>query len=240
MSEISSCFALPVRGATSTRYPTATGGVTRWRTLFRSDRLDALTKAGHQALIDLDIRTSIDLRTEEEISENPSQLAGDSQLSYVHVPVVGPSLFPRTEGGVRSLGEAHVWRLENEKPSFLQVLETLAGRHPYPAVVNCSAGKDRTGIVVALLLGVLDVSSELVIEDYALTKKYVAKLLAPYTEARREEGLEWILGCAPEDMEQALDHLDRRYGGAEGYLREIGLSEEAVGAIRSALVEPSA
>ena len=233
---------LPIEGTHNFRdlggYATATGGVTRWRKLFRSDSLHALTPAGHQALIDLGIRSSIDLRNEGEVSENPSRIAGDPRLSYVHLPVVGPGLFPLTKG-VRSLGEAHVWRLENAKPSFLRVLETLAGRHRYPAVVNCSAGKDRTGLVMALLLGVLDVSSELVIDDYVLTKQYAAELLDPFIEARREEGLEWILGCAPEDMEQALDHLVRRYGGAEGYVREIGLSEVAVGAIRTALVEPA-
>ncbi len=234
---------LPIEGTHNFRdvggYPTADGGVTRWGTLFRSDSLHALTDTGHQALIDLGIRSSIDLRDDGEVSERPSRLANDPQLSCVQVPVVGPELFPRTAGGVRSLGEAHVWRLENAKASFLRALETLASRS-YPAVVNCSAGKDRTGLVMALVLGILDVSPESIIEDYALTKKYAAKLLEPFIEARTAEGVEWILGCAPEDMEQALDHLDRRYGGAEGYVREIGLSEEAVGAIRSALVGPAA
>ena len=233
---------LPIEGTHNFRdvggYPTANGGTTRWRTLFRSDSLHALTAAGHQALIDLGIRTSLDLRNEQEASDNPGRLASGPRLSYVHLPVVGPGLFPLTEG-VRSLGEAHVWRLENAKPSFLRVLETLAGRASYPAVVNCSAGKDRTGLVMALTLGVLEVSPESIIEDYTLTKRYAAKLLAPFMDARREEGIEWILGCAPEDMEQALDHLDQRYGGAREYVREIGLSDDAIAAIRTALVEPA-
>ncbi len=232
---------LPIEGTHNFRdvggYPTAAGGVTRWRTLFRSDSLHALTPAGHQSVIDLGIRSSIDLRSELEVSEKPSRLAGNPQLSYLHLPVVGPGLFPLTEG-VRSLGEAHVHRLENAKPSFLRVLGILAGRDSYPAVVNCSAGKDRTGLVMALVLGVLDVSPESITQDYVLTKQYAAKLLDPFIDACREEGLEWILGCAPEDMEQALDHLDQRYGGAEGYVREIGLSDDAIAAIRTALVEP--
>ena len=51
-------------------------------------------------------------------------------------------------------------------------------------------------------------------------------------------GTAWILGCSPAEMEQALDHLDHRYGGAEGYVRQIGLSDDAIGIVRSALVYP--
>ena len=135
---------------------------------------------------------------------------------------------------IRSLGEFFVWRLENAKPSFLLVLETLGRRGFYPAVVNCNAGRDRTGLVVALLLGLLGVSKEVVVRDYVLSKHHAAKLLDQLTPPI---GKEWVLGCSPEEMEQALDHLDHRYGGAAGYVRQIGLSDDAIGAIRSALVE---
>ena len=78
----------------------------------------------------------------------------------------------------------------------------------------------------------------MVIEDYVLTKRYDSELVAQFAERRRAEGREWMLDCPPEAMQQTLDHLDRRYGGAEGYVRETGLSDEAVGVIRTALMAP--
>ena len=232
---------LPIEGTQNFRdvggYPTADGGATRWRTLFRSDSLHALTAAGAQALTDLGIRSSIDLRSEREVGAEPSALSLDPRFAYVHRPLEAGLL--TAPEGLETLGAFYVYRIENAKASFLSILETLAGGDIFPAIVNCTVGKDRTGLVIALLLGLAGVPRSFVMEDYVLTERYASELIARFVERRRADGREWMLECPPEAMEAALDHLDRRYGGAEGYVREIGVSDEAVGAIRSALVGPA-
>ena len=206
---------LPIEGTHNFRdvggYPTAHGGAIRWRTLFRSDSLHSLSSAAAQAFADLGIRSSIDMRSEREVDAEPSALSADPRFLYVHLPIqAGLQTAPDELG---TLGDFYVYRLENAKASFLTIMETLAGGDVFPAVINCAAGKDRTGLVVALLLGLAGVSRSLVIEDYVLTKRYASELMAPFTERRRAEGREWMLYCPPEAMGATLDHLDQHYGG---------------------------
>ena len=92
--------------------------------------------------------------------------------------------------------------------------------------------------MIALLLGLARVSRSLVIEDYVLTKRYASEPIPPFDERRLAYIREWMLDCPPEPMEATLDHLDQHYGGAEGYVRDIGLPDDAIRVIRSALVEP--
>ena len=232
---------LPIEGTHNFRdvggYPTADGGATRWRTLFRSDSLHALTAAGTQSLVDLRVRSSIDLRSDREVGAEPSALSLDARFAYLRRPLAAGLL--TAPEGMGTLGEFYVYRIENAKGSFLSILETLAGWDVFPAIVNCTVGKDRTGLVIAFLLGLVGVPRSSVMEDYVLTERYASELIAQVVERHRADGRAWMLECPPEAMEQALDHLDRRYGGAAGYAREIGLSDEAVGAVRSALVGPA-
>ena len=236
---------LPIEGTHNFRdvggYPTASGGVTRWRTLFRSDSLHALTDAGRRAVEDLGLVTAIDLRYERELKALPSALAGHPRIAYRNKPM-GPGTAPFAEPA-ETLEEFNVYLLEHCQAFGASILRDLADARAYPALLSCAGGKDRTGLIVALLLSLAGVPREHVVADYVLSRIDAAQV-ANIHELLTAEGHDAkkvgaFLECRPETMEHTLDHLDRRYGGAEGYVREIGLSEAAVGAIRTALVEPA-
>ena len=237
---------LPIEGTHNFRdvggYPTADGGTVRWRTLFRSDSLHALTDAGHQALLDLGIRSSIDLRGEREVAAAPSGLASSRAVRYESLGM-GPSIRESPEP-IRTLEGLNLYHLETGKPSIAAIVRTIAEPDALPAVINCTAGKDRTGLITGLLLSLVGVPRYHVIEDYLLTERYASAWLAELYEVRKQEGRDpdlaaWVTDYRAEVMERTLDHLDQRYGGAEGYVREIGLSDDAIGAVRSALVAPA-
>jgi protein-tyrosine phosphatase len=109
--------------------------------------------------------------------------------------------------------------------------------------VHCTAGKDRTGLVVALLLGLLGVPAATIVEDYALSSQY---LVGTYLEEARQRAArsgipcEWFqhqVICPPEFIQTTLQYLDERYGGIAAYVQYIGLSEEQCARLRKALVE---
>ena len=236
---------LPIEGTHNFRdvggYSTDDGGVTRWRTLFRSDSLHALTDAGLKAVEDLGLATAIDLRYERELDYLPSVLAGHPRIAYRNRPI-GPAAAPFGEPAT-TYDELNVYFLDRCQPFVATILGDLADARAYPALLSCHAGRDRTGLIVALLLSLAGVPREHVVADYALSGIREARLLAEYRELGTPDGLDALtvaafLECRPETMELTLDHLDRRYGGAEGYVREIGLSDDAIAAIRTAVVEP--
>ena len=237
---------LPIEGTHNFRdvggYPTADGGATRWRMLFRSDSLHALTQAGHRALEELGLATAIDLRYESELDRFPSVLAGHPQIAYRHRPL-GPHVAPFEEPAV-AYDELNAYFLDSCQPFVATILGDLSDVRAYPALLSCHAGRDRTGLVVALLLSLAGVPREDVVADYALSGNRAGRLLAEYRELATPDGYDALtaaafLECPPETMEHTLYHLDQRYGGAEGYVREIGLSGDAIAAIRTALVEPA-
>ena len=234
---------LPIEGTHNFRdvggYPTADGGVTRWRTLFRSDSLHALTEAGLRAVEDLGLVTAIDLRYERELEALPSALAGHPRVAYRNKPI-GPGVAPFAEPA-ETLEEFNVYLLERCQPFVASILRDLADARAYPALLSCAGGKDRTGLLVALLLSLAGVPREHVVADYVLSRIDAAQV-ADIHELLTAEGhdakkVTAFLECRPETMEHTLDQLDQRYGGAERYARKIGLSGDAIAAIRTALVE---
>ncbi len=236
---------LPIGGTHNFRdvggYPTAHGGAIRWRTLFRSDGLQSLTEGGRQAVEDLGLVTAIDLRYELEVERRPSVLAGHPRIAYRNRPL-GPPVGPFGEPAV-TYEELNVYFLDRCQPFVTSILGELANARAYPALLSCHAGRDRTGLIVALLLSLAEVPREHVVADYSLTGRHVAELLAEYRALATPDGYDALTAATflesfPATMEHALDHLEQHYGGAEGYVREIGLADDAIEAIRSALVEP--
>jgi protein-tyrosine phosphatase len=133
--------------------------------------------------------------------------------------------------------------LEQRQEQLYQTLATLAAPTGFPAIVHCTAGKDRTGLIVALLLGLVGVPAATIVEDYALSSQY---LVGTYLEEARQRAArngipwEWFqhqVICLPEFMQTTLQYLDECHGGIAAYVQRIGLSEEQCTRLRHALVE---
>jgi protein-tyrosine phosphatase len=248
---------LPLEGPRNFRdlggYPTRDGRRVRWGQIFRADSLADLTDADIAYLERIALSRVIDLRGDGEVSERPNRLAGREHFSYVQLPIGDNDLSPaewarKFESG--EFGEIDAsWlvrgyqrTLDDRAHRVGGVLARLAAE-PSPAVFHCTAGKDRTGIVSALLLLILDVPREVVVGDYSLTALYTGNRIPAADQWFAERGIEperaaHVLSARRVAMEVTLAHLDAAHGGAERFMREkAGLGEREIAALREWLIE---
>jgi hypothetical protein len=229
-------------------HPLEGGGRTRFGVYVRADNLERLTDVGWQALVDYGVHTVVDLRLAGERGAAPP---GDLPIVALHRPLV-PDFGHQDwlEINALSLGAVppestrlvYLEFLERYRDRFGEAVSTIASADDEGAVLfHCMGGKDRTGLVTALLLRVAGVDQESVAEDYALSG---ANLRAVHEE--------WIAGALDDDdralririsatpaeaMLGVLETLEERYGGVEGYLRTAGVDDRALADIRLRLRE---
>ncbi|MBS0418593.1 MAG: tyrosine-protein phosphatase [Proteobacteria bacterium] len=217
-------------------YPTVDGAQTRWRSLLRSDDLAQLTAAGMQALRDYGVETVVDLRWAEEIVLNPSPLGAHApQIRYVH-----SSLLASTPAQWRELAqgcEKEHWKcrvLEQVRPHVRDVLKVMAAASAGPLLFHCVAGKDRTGLIAALMLALADVKPEAIAADYAESSQMLGNAyLVRYKDVDPQDVLENVR-CPEEGVHNMLAYL-RREGGIRAYLERIGLNELEIARLRARL-----
>ena len=236
---------LPIEGTHNFRdaggYPNRDGGSVRWRTLFRSDSLEAVTHAGREAVRGLGIRTTVDLRAAHEAESWPSVFADGADLEYVRLPLAAPGSDTRAPTA-NDLFELNRMFIDSAQDSLAGLVNALADRHEFPVVVHCAGGKDRTGLLIAMLLELAGVDRTDVVADYALSARYSVELIEMLTARAIANGRDpaqfaRLMECRPEIMEDTLAYLDSHHGGAERYLQGIGVSDSALASLRSSLVE---
>jgi protein-tyrosine phosphatase len=199
------------------------GGLGRIRTgrLVRAACLSRLTDEGAETLADFGLKTVIDLRTPLECGEQPNRLAGAPGLGSV-VEVHIELLKTLADLPVTS---ADLYRhlVDTCGPGIVEVLEYLARPGALPALVHCLVGKDRTGLLVALLLELLGVPRNVIVADYLASNAGLGSLARTPVHA--------------DVLTSTLEGLDERYGSTRGYLDAHGLRDETAVALRDALIE---
>jgi protein-tyrosine phosphatase len=208
----------------------------------RTADLGRLTDRDRDALVAAGVKLDIDLRTADEEAQSPDLLARDDRFAYQRISLMGTekmdlqkmmSSFPET------LGDAYVQWLGHSQPQFKQVFQRIAAQQDGAVLFHCTAGKDRTGIIAGLLLDLAGVPKDEIVHNYAISAHYLegqpkdsamnAQIMALIKQnpeiGRRMAGM---AGTAPDNMEQFLAALHRQYGGAEGYLKSIGVSEQEI------------
>jgi protein-tyrosine phosphatase len=223
-------------------YPAAGERRTRWGVLYRADSLHHLAPEGQRALLARGVRTIVDLRYRSELADTPNVFAGSSQVAYR--PLALYELDDPAVAAYQPQDLAQIYRmiLDLAQPRLREVIGALAEPGALPAVVHCMAGKDRTGVVIALVLSALGVPRETVVDDYALGAATLEPLFDELRAGAARAGydLDWynrLLESNPETMRQTLDDLDRRYGGAAAYLRGIGVTAREVEHLKAQLLE---
>ena len=218
-------------------YPTHTGGTTRWRTLFRSDSPHRLSEPDRATLIEGGLRTAIDLRQSEELAEASNVFAASAQVCYRHLPLLNDT--PSMPEVLPTLVEIYRRIVDDRGDQVGAVLAALAAPGGLPAVVNCTAGKDRTGLITALVLGLAGVPEEVIVADYALSGACLAGVYLDEARERAEaQGFSYdlLVLCDPDFMRATLAHLKARYGGIEAYARATGLGDAEIDRLRRAMV----
>ena len=224
-------------------YPAGEAKRTRWRTLFRADGLGELTEADLEVLRALGIRTVIDLRTGDELERGRFDVEAHP-VAFHHFPFI--EQLPDAEEFERRpglLGTQYLEMIAGAGPQILGALETLARPGSLPAVFHCNAGKDRTGVLSAVVLSLLGVDEPTVVTDYALSGEAMlrlrAKLVRKYPESRDTiENMGEVFSADPAQMEQLLDHVRAQYGSVEAYVSSLGSEPDLVEHLRDSLLEP--
>jgi len=217
-------------------YPTTDGGETRWRSLLRADDLAQLSDLGLQALADYGVRTILDLRWPEEAIRHPSPVP--ERLPLLHYARISLLTHTEDEWRLRSRDAAkELWKcvvLEHVRAELRTVLGFIAAAPPEPLLFHCVAGKDRTGLIAALLLALADVTPAAIAQDYSVSAENLRDgYLRRYPDAERERIIE-ALRCPEEGAYNMLEFLERA-GGVRGYLTKIGLASAEIARLRARL-----
>jgi protein-tyrosine phosphatase len=228
-------------------YPTSDGTQTRWRSLVRADTMCRLTADGRTALLDYGVRTVIDLRRSDELRLDPNPFAvppgQTGAVTYLNLPL-GARASIDERAAVKAASETTLEGLfcavlDNYRRGIAAILAAIATAPEGVVLFHCHAGKDRTGIVAALLLALAGVPYPTIAEDYALSAIclqpiYDEQLRQEPDPARRERMATWM-ATVPETLLAILAHLDAMHGGAEAYLLKSGVTGENLEGIRQRL-----
>jgi protein-tyrosine phosphatase len=218
-------------------YPTGDGAAVRWHKLYRSDGLHRLEEDGTAALAGLNLSTIVDLRSELEVEYAPSATTG-LPARKLHQPLlVGDLATLPTE-----LDAIYRYMIDERGDAIGAAVKELCAPGALPALVHCSAGKDRTGIVIALILAVLGVPDELIGADYSLSAAYLDPDSTAVIGRLKATGLgdgvtSELLASPPKLILNVLAWARTAGGGSvDGYLAVHGVSAAQLAALRSALV----
>ena len=229
-------------------YPTAGGRSTKWRTLFRSDGLYRLRGADDMSrVMQLGLKSVIDLRTEREQREQGIFPTDDIEVTFHHLSIVdvtwSDTETPEFDDEVEFLVWGYRDMLEIGSSRFADAMHVLAQADSLPAVFHCAAGKDRTGVLAALLLSSLGVDDAHICADYGLTQDAMRRSIA-WSKVHRPELAERYanipkayLAADPRAMQIILTELAQQHGSVRNYVREIGVADATVEALGNLLLE---
>ncbi|MDI9886004.1 tyrosine-protein phosphatase [Streptomyces sp. HNM0645] len=225
-------------------YATEDGRSVRWGRLYRSDSLDKLAGEDWERFLGMGIGTVVDLRHPWEI-EARGRVPDDASFTYhnlsiEHRPYDQPSLGPEIEVGP-FLAERYLEVADDGAAELHEALEVIAASDR-PVVFHCASGKDRTGLLAALVLALVGVSEEDAAEDFALTELATKRLLADWRAAHGGREPTWPgYGRAPaEVMTLFLAALTHRHGSVRDYAANaLGVDEALTAALRERLLTPA-
>ena len=224
---------------------TRDGRTVRSGEVVRSDNLIGLTDQGEAELMRLVApRTVVDLRMVSETDALGYELndAAVSVLKRPMTPQSGATPEQLAAGGADNLVDDYLRQVEVNADSIIATLQLIADPANRPVVIHCTAGKDRTGIVVAILLSILGVEDEDIVADYHVTTANMAPIVdriraaSVYRDNGLAAALQWIFDSEPETMRAFLVELEVRYGTAEDWALAKGLPPETITALRDELL----
>ena len=213
---------------------------------FRTGRQDRMTQKDLIQLKDLKIKTQIDLRKSEEILDQGNGPLESMGANYVNIPIIpegGSERLSKLVGDTGISGKRYLGYLEFGPQSWLEIFDILSKPNNLPVVLHCTAGKDRTGVSTAFLLSILNVSRDLIEEDYKLTNldtqrqaDFIENTVGLPEGFSRDDMI--MAAGVPEDaMKVFLDGVESRWGSVLGYLEEIGITKDQMEAIRINFLE---
>lgn len=226
-------------------YPARNGTVTRWNMLYRADGLHRLSEADIERVRELGLNTVVDLRSDAEIQRWGTFPRAAIEVTFAHHPVIDETwkIDPSED---RSDHDFLVWAyqqmLDVGASRFATAFEELAVPGALPAVFHCAAGKDRTGLLAAMVLEALGVPRAVVLADYELTVEGMqrmrdwAQLHSPEMAAGLAEVPSAFMAALPGALGEVLDQLATQHGSVQQYVVSIGVDPAAIEALAGELL----
>ncbi len=234
--------------------PTSSGGTIRKGVLYRSDSLAILTDTDLEHLVTtVGLRRVVDLRSGPEIERHGQSGLESCGVEIIHQPIVDETRGPKAEQQPSTresieapitLDRIYLYMLETFPERFAAVVDALSDPQRQPVVFHCAAGKDRTGLIGALVLELCGVDRGLIIEDFLLTNDRMGLMIDRHRISAESEGrdaeIETQTLFPTEDiLIKLFAEFETRHGGAESYLLAAGLDPFVITNLRAALVEPA-
>jgi protein tyrosine phosphatase (PTP) superfamily phosphohydrolase (DUF442 family) len=198
--------------------------------IYRSDRCETLSMRDKELLLSRGINTIIDLRSEEEATAKPSAFVHDNDFNYCHFPIIEGMMLPR------SLAEVPISYMEIAHADCMKnVFKTIANS-PSGVFYHCTAGKDRTGVISAILLLIAGVSDEDIVYDYAISREFNMERLEAFLREHPDIDREIVL-ANENSMYGFLEMLRKKHNTVEQYLLDLGINDKETQLLRNKLME---
>ena len=230
-------------------YRTDDGRTIGWGRLFRADGLYRLTDDDLDVVDALGIRTVVDLRSGPEFDQHGRFPIERYPVAFHHLPIIDstwmaseiPEVDDTEDGAIEFLTWAYGDMLAQGADRFAHAFGLLAVPGSAPAVFHCAAGKDRTGVLAALILGGLGVDHETIVADYGLTQTAMVRMRAwvmtnrPEMAERMGETPAFMLAANPQAMRNVLEQMVADHGSVRGYLSSIGIGDAVLAEMADAI-----
>jgi protein-tyrosine phosphatase len=228
-------------------YPTANGQQTRWRSFVRTDHLQLWTAETQWGFIDYGVQLVIDLRDNFEILEHPSVFAQSDEVKYINAPLMTDAVhlgedFQTVVHNMNSFSDMYQFWVDHCRPQIGSILTTIATHHAQTTLFHCHSGKDRTGLIAALLLNLAGVSDDLIAQDFALTSEYLAERFAQrraraLAAGEDMERFERFHDYSPQTILTTMDYIRKQHGSIPDFLRACGVSDAHMNMLCGMLTE---
>jgi protein-tyrosine phosphatase len=229
-------------------HETADGRRVRTGLLYRADTLHRLADRDLDVLRGLRLRTVIDLRTRDELDRFGRAGLADDEVVHLHLPMIDEvrreDIAPdEAAPSPEQRGELYFRMVERGGPAVADALRALAGPDALPAVFHCTAGKDRTGVLAALVLGLLGVPDEDIAADYAVTERARERRWAwmeanePELAAAYAQMPTWMWEARAETMLTFLSLVRARHGSIPALLADLGLDQPTLATLTARLLD---
>lgn len=216
----------------------ADGSTTRTGVFVRGDSPHMLAPPELTWLHEYGITAVVDLRSYHERKQLPTPFDQHPNFVSIHIPLRVHGLCAYDLRQLKQFERYYITMLETDQAQFARLFRLLA-THPDGLFFHCRIGKDRTGIVAAMLLDVVGVSADVIIDDYLQTTANIVPLIAQYAHERpffiRKSLYEGLFEARAETIQRMLRYIQQRYGSADGYLHHIGVSDRHVARLRTKL-----
>jgi len=245
MTERRVALAGPINFRDVGGYATDDGRAVRWGEVYRSDSLHHLTADDGVRLAQLGIRSALDFRAHDELDAVGVGGLGELAIEHVHLPTTDRAMHivrPPDWTPPTSAAGVYLTMMEHGARAYAAALDVLAHADRRPTVYFCMAGKDRTGVFSAVLLGVLGVPDETIVADYALTHEVIDALHARTRAVRPDIDDVWdrlpreMLGAHAATMDELATLVRDRFGSWRAYARAIGVADATLGALDAQLL----